>query len=339
MPRSVLVFLVALSFALLANGQEPLVLKVHKGWVGAVAFSPDGKTLLSGSAVQPGAEKTWQTPMLNCWDAATGELKWSLGASGDTIAAVAYSPNGKLVATGSFNGTADLWDPATHKGAGKFLGDQYFGNKGHRGAVMCVAFSADSATLATGGIDGTIRFWDTNTEKQKTVIREHKSWVNALVYSPDGTTLASGSSDNTVKLWDAGTLKETASFAERTGEVRSLAFSPDGKTLAVGIRYGVVRLLDGKTAKEKANWKAHVSDVWAVAFTPDGKTLATGNGDWDRPGEVKLWDVQSLKERAVLKHTGEVLALAISADGKLAAGSWDRTIRLWDLNKLPNPQK
>ncbi len=78
--------------------------------------------------------------------------------------------------------------------------------------------------------------------------------------------------------------------------------------------------------------KGHVSDVWGIALTPDGKTLVSGDGDWHRPGDVKLWDVRAGKERAALKHSGEVLCVAVSPDGRyLAAGSWDGRVRLWDL--------
>jgi WD40 repeat protein len=73
-----------------------------------------------------------------------------------------------------------------------------------------------------------------------------------------------------------------------------------------------------------------------VAFTPDGKSLCSGGGDWNRPGEVRVWDTPTWKERAVLKHSGEVLCLAVSSDGKhLAAGSWDRTVKVWDLTRIP----
>jgi WD40 repeat protein len=87
--------------------------------------------------------------------------------------------------------------------------------------------------------------------------------------------------------------------------------------------------------REGKTLKGHASDVWGVAFTPDGKTLASGDGDWDRPGEVKLWSVETAKEVATLEHSGEVLCVAISPDGAyLAAGSWDKTIKLWELAKV-----
>ena len=98
--------------------------------------------------------------------------------------------------------------------------------------------------------------------------------------------------------------------------------------------------VDIPTKNERATVKAHKSDVWSVAFFPDGKTLASGDGDWDQPGEVRLWSVLTGRELRTLNHTGEVLCLAISPDGKfLAAGSWDKTIKLWDVSNLASKEK
>ena len=96
---------------------------------------------------------------------------------------------------------------------------------------------------------------------------------------------------------------------------------------------------DFPSLQERAVIKAHKSDVWSVAFFPDSKAFASGDGDWDQPGEVKLWSADMGKAIKTLNHTGEVLCIAVSPDGKLlAAGSWDKTIKLWDLSRFANKE-
>jgi WD40 repeat protein len=157
--------------------------------------------------------------------------------------------------------------------------------------------------------------------------------VNSVSFAADGRRLVTGSSDGTVKIWDAAMWREQATLRAGAGEIRSVALSSDGKLIAAGTRYGAILVWDMSSRRELARIEAHVGDVWAVAFTPDGKTLASGDGDWSRPGDVKLWDVDNWRARSTLKHTGEVLCLAFAPDGKtLAAGSWDKTVRLWALD-------
>jgi WD40 repeat protein len=175
------------------------------------------------------------------------------------------------------------------------------------------------------------------------VLKGHKSWVNSLAFAPDTETLASASSDNTVQLWDAPERKHKATLRPNAAELRSIAFSPDGRFLAAGTRYGLVQVWDAMDLNEKATLRGSAGDVWAIAFDFDGKTLASGDGDWNRPGNVRLWDTETWKERSSLRHTGEVLSLAFAAKSRLlAAGSWDKTVKIWDtgteLFVLPRPR-
>jgi prenyltransferase beta subunit len=284
------------------------------GWVGAVAFSPDGKLLAAGAA--DGSVHLRRTE--------TGEEHAVLRAHENAVAAVAFSPDGRTLAAGGYDGAATLWNVGS--------GERMHTLDGHRGAVTSVAFHPGGAVLATGSIDGTVKFWNAAIGELSATLARHKSWVNSLAWFPDGRQLASGSSDGTIVIWSNGSHKPLKTIRATKAEVRSIAVSPDGGALAAGIRYGAVKVWDAATWKERLSFQGHESDVWTVAFSPDGRLLATGNGDWNRGGEIKLWNSRDGALAGKLQHTGEVLSLAISPDGALlAAGAGDKTVRAWEL--------
>ena len=291
-----------------AGVRPPIVLK-HEGWVAAVAFSPDGKTLASAGADN----------VVRLWDVGSWKPAGVLKGHTDCVSAVAFSSDSKLLATGSFDRSARLWDVE------KRVAKETFTD--HEGAVLSVLIFKKSTDLVTGGVDAAIIV---NSTSSRLTFRGHKSWVNSLARDRDDTVWASGSSDGTVRLYNYPTIL----LEGGAGEVRSVAFSPDGKLLAAGNRYGTVRVWNVGTRKEVKTLTGHASDVWAVAFSPDGKTLAAADTDWKKPSKVKLWDTTTWKERGSLACPGEILCLAYSPNGDwLAVGSWDRTVRLFSLGR------
>jgi WD40 repeat protein len=296
---------------------EPVTLKGHTGWVGGVAFSPDGKALATASA----------DGTVKFWDAATGKELATLKAHDDIVAAVAFSKDGTRFATASFDGTAKVWTTAKRELVHTL--------RGARGALLTVAFNPNGRALAAGGIDGRVRVWelDGKQEPDGRVQRTHGSWVNALAYRPDGEGLASVSSDNEVRFNPS--IGKLVTVRPRLAEVRSVAYSPDGKLLATGTRYGVTKVWD-EAGDEVATLKGkHTGDVWGVAFSHDGKLLAVGDGDWNKPSDIVLYDTTTWKERARLKHTNEVLCVAFHPKRLiLAAGAWDKAVKVWDLTDL-----
>jgi geranylgeranyl transferase type-2 subunit beta len=284
------------------------------GWVASVAFSPDGNRIAAGSADK----------RARVYDAASGRLLATLVGHDDYVASVCFHPDGKLLATGSYDHSAAIWD--SHSG------EMQHKLAGHRGVVMSVAFSPDKTTLATASIDRTVKLWHVSTGQLKATLEGHKSWANSIVFSPDGTRLISASSDGTVRVWSIASNKLLQVVPATKTEVRSIAISPDGKHVAAGLRYGTIKVWATSDWKEELSFQGHEGDVWSVAFSPDSKVLASGNGDWNRGGCVKLWQLAGANSLARFQHTGEVLAIAFSPDSKsLAAGAADKTVKVWDI--------
>lgn len=279
------------------------------------------------------------------------------------VGSLAFQPGTSFLAVGCGDNTFRLWDCATNKSAGEFLGHNDVvaavafapetnrlasGSydkiaiiwdvqrrkvirtlEGHGGPVLCLAFvSADS--LATGSVDGAIKFWNVKNGECEQTLTGHKSWVNSLAVDPKNNRLISGSSDGTVKVWSAKDGKLTKDIFATKAEVRSVAISPDGQYLAAGLRYGNVKLWQTDGWKEVATLESKADDAWSVAFTADSKQLLVAAGEWNRPTEIAIWDVATQKRTGMLKHPGEVLSLAVSQDGRfIAAGGGDKTISVW----------
>ncbi|WP_292774992.1 NB-ARC domain-containing protein [Nostoc sp. NMS9] len=238
-----------------------------------------------------------------------------------SISSVAFSPNGKLLATGDADGKTYLWQVED----GKLL----FTCTGHSSWVKSVAFSPDGQTLASGSDDQTVKLWDVDDGKCLKTLHGHSNWVRSVAFSPDGQTLASGSEDQTVKLWNVHIGKCLITLQENTNRIMSVAFSPDGQILASCNEKQTVKLWDVRDGKCLKILQGHSSWVRSVAFSPDGEILATGSDDQT----VKLWDVRDGKCLKTLQgHTNRVWSVAFSPDGQtLASGGDDQTVKLWDV--------
>ena len=237
-----------------------------------------------------------------------------------SILTLAFSPDGKLLATGDTDFKIHLWDVAT--------GEQRLSWQGHDDWIRSIAFSPNGQLLATGSEDVTIRLWEVKTGRCLNTLTGHETWVRSVTFSPDGQTLASSSDDRTIRLWQVATGECCNVLEGHTGTVRSVAFSPDGTTLASGSRDKRVNLWNVATGK-CVRTLHHVRSVRSVAFSPDGQTLASGSSD----GNVNLWDAETGENLKTLSgHIGWVWSVAFSPDGQtLASSSEDQTVRLWDL--------
>jgi len=237
------------------------------------------------------------------------------------VSSVAFSPNGRMLATGSEDHTARLWEVATGKELAVL--------RSHEG-VLSVAFSPDGRTLATGSSDDTARLWEVTKGTQIAELHVALATsVFSVAFSPDGRTLATGSRD-TARLWEVATGKQIAMYTVALSPVSSVAFSPDGRTLVTGADDKTARMWEVATGKEIAVLRGHEWPVFSVTFSPDGRTLATGSGD----RTARLWDVASGKEIATFRgHEEGVASIAFSPDGRtlVTGGAWDKTARLWEV--------
>jgi WD40 repeat protein len=337
--------------ATLADTSLTATLTGHTSEVNAVAFSPDGHALATGST--DGTVRLWDRLTDPGPPANTATLTGRAG----TVWAVVFrpptreappretpGPAGPTLAIGNGDGTARLWEPAS---AGQpaniatLIGHEEVIR--HAYAVSAVTFSPDGHTLATGRTDGAVRLWDltdAGTPTPTATLPGDGGAVWGLAFSPDGHTLATGSTHLTVRLWDltdAGPPTPNATLTGQNGPMWAVAFSPDGHTLATGSTDGAVRLwdlTDAGPSTPAATLPGDGEAVWGLAFSPDGHTLATGSSD----GAVRLWDLTNAGRPtnivAFVGHTDVVNAVAFSPDGHtLASGSDDDTARLWDVRR------
>jgi WD40 repeat protein len=323
--------------ALVTTGNVPLStpLAGHTDNVWAVAFSPDGHTLASGSRDQ--TVRLW-----NVTDPAhPTPLGQPLTGHTNDVNAVAFSPDGHTLASGSRDHTVRLWnvtDPAHPTPLGQPL-------TGHTDNVNAVAFSPDGHTLASGSFDHTVRLWNVTDPAHPTPLGQpltrHTDNVFTVVFSPDGHTLASGGADHTVRLWNIADPAHPTPLGPpltgHTATVIAVAFSPDGHILTSGSDDDTVRLWNVTDPAHPTPLgqplTGHSNTVEAVAFSPDGHTLASGSNDHT----VLLWNVTDPGRPtplgpALTGHTNPVEAVAFSPDGHtLASSSNDHTVRLWSI--------
>ena len=296
---------------------------LHDSRVSSIAFSPNGKTLVSGSS-----DRT-----VRLWDVATGQLiRPSLHGHEAAVTSVAFSPDGQTIVSGSVDQTVRLWDVAT----GQLIRPPLHG---HEDVIRSVAISPVrvatpsglSYLIVSGSSDKTVRLWELATGQPfGQPFQGHTAAVNAVDFSPNGAIIVSGSSDKTLRLWHAIT-GQPIGQPFQGHEALSVAFSPDGKTIASGDGDDTLRLWDVATGQAIGQpLHKHWASIRSVAFSPDGKTIASGSRD----RRVRIWDVATgqLIGQSFQGHEDAVLSVAFSPDGKtLASSSSDRTVRLWDV--------
>jgi len=255
---------------------------------------------------------------------------------------VAFSPDGKILSSASWDGTIKLWETKSWRELRTLAG--------HSWGVYKAGFSPDGKHLASSSRDGTIKIWDVATGANTRTLVADSLAVKSVAWSPDGRLLASSGNDGLVKLWDAATGQELRAMKHawregRVGLVSCVLFSPDGKVLASRNWDGTVSLWDGSTGRE-SHILPLVNDfggIWSLAFSHDGRLVAEA----DEGTKVKFWDVatgqlkRTLVSPPVTGQTVQIVSMAFSFDGRLLATGEARTdeahkeyygvVKLWDL--------
>ena len=235
---------------------------------------------------------------------------------------VAFSPDGRLLATAGCDNVIHIWDAST--------GNDLRILSGHTQEVTCVAWSPDGHQLASASFDGSAIIWNLDTGKEKLSFRGHTAALYAVAWSPDGTRVASAGLDRSVQIWNSGTGAVQQVLHAESERFRALAWSPDGKSLAAAGEDAAVHVWNLASLRERLTLRGHVNFINSVAWSPDGAELATGSNDQN----IKVWNAATGTERSTFRgHALGVTSVAWSHDGsQLASGSDDQTIKLWRSN-------
>jgi WD40 repeat protein len=333
----------------LETGEEVQRFAPRSGFVRAVAFSPDGNHVLSG---------TWNSTdggTLQYWDIASGELERRFYGHTDIISEVKFSTDGQKILSGSWDRSLRIWDVNTGVELERF--------DGHHDRILSATFGLNDeyVLVGTGNIgnnipdpqadavaDASVWLWDLRSRAQIHALTGHQDWVWSAVISPDGRLAATGAgpislptnrtADTTVRLWDLQTGEEVRVLEGHTNTVNMVAFSPDGQTIASASWDGTVRLWDVETGEGRIGFDGHANRVLSVNFSPDGASvLSAGCGELDAAnrcikGEIILWNVETGEEiRRFEGHTAAVNNAVFSPDGLLVASAADdNSVRLWN---------
>jgi len=283
--------------------------------VTSLAFSPDGVMLAVGGY-----------QVVELLSTRDGSNLGHLGGHSNQIRAVAFSPDGKIIASAGGNpgqfGEIRIWSVKDRKELRTI--------RGHRDNVFAIAFNPDGSKLATASYDRLVKIWDPNTGSELATLKDHTDAVFAVAFSPDGRRLASASADRTVKIWDVVSGNRLFTLSDALDGLQTLSFHPSGKQLAAAGNDRVIRIweLNELEGRQIRSLIAHEDSIHVVIYSPDGRLLASTGAD----KQIKIWDAATLTEATAIEIQPDwVFALAFSPDGKrLVAGRYDGSIAFYD---------
>ncbi len=290
-------------------------LRGHTAAVYRMTLSPDGRILVSSS----------NDNTVRLWDMESGRLLRTLEHRGDVVC-VAWSPDGRMLATGTFSGKKVYqWDATTGRQI-RVLGE-------HGKEVLWVAWSPDGRMLASCSGDRTIRLWDPGNGRALRKLDGHKNEVESVAWSPDSRRLCSGSRDDTVRLWDAETGKTFLTLSGHKGLIFCVSWSPDGRHIASGSRDQTVRIWNPETGQQQYVLEGHTASIRSISFLDDGRLLASlGENDavilWRTDAWAEVMQVDKIGYTDILSNLAVHPTLPVMA----VRGSTMSEINIWDLD-------
>jgi WD40 repeat protein len=263
---------------------------------------------------------------LACLAASLDESVEMKPGHGDAVRAVAWSPDGRLMAAVAAEGIVRVSSRNMETDAPPHASVL----RGHAGPVWSLAWSPDGRTLASASADATARVWDVETGAERLLLRGHEGIVYGIAFSPDGRRLATGGRDGIVRIWNASDGREARSLSSGAGTVYAVCFSPAGDLVATASQDGGVRLWDAESGAARGLLVGHATRAFSVCFSPDGRRVAAAAED----GAVRVWDLDADREVAVLRHPFKANAAAFVAAGtQLVTVSDDCIVRWWDIDR------
>jgi WD40 repeat protein len=304
---------------------EPLTFTNHENWVHAVAVTADGQLAVSGS----------ESGKLRVWSIDTGEEMLAIQAHANYINAVAVTRAGWVV-TASRDLTLKVWDVQS--------GEALHTLVGHTNSVLAVAVTPDGTRAVSGSRDRDLRVWDLHTGELIYVLKGHTESIRGVAVTPDGKRAISGSGDGTFKVWDIVNGKLLHTEHARSGPLTAVAVIQEGRKVLTASESQTVRVWDLERETVQHAVSSHRDAVFALAMTADGQRVISASQD----KKLKVWDVKSGEELRTIssmhllmdieKHPKTwIYALAVLKDGRVISASWDKTLKVWDLDSDKEP--